>query len=93
MGRKDEILGLKIAPSALLQPTAKINEKAQKRVEHEAKVQAAKTFFRELETINKNNLSIEEKIDLLLDCFIHAGPAWANMENISIDTLGNPFKD
>lgn len=93
MQEEHEIWGLKIAPAVKRQATAKYEEKLQKRQEHQAKVLAAKQFFQNLETMDISTLTTEQKLDLLLNCFIHAAPAWANMENVNIDVLGNPFKE
>ncbi len=93
MDKTIELLGVKIASKFNMLPEAKKQQKKQKRLEHETKVQEAKTFFSDID--NKISLAVttEAKMDLILQCFKHLGPSLANIENLSVDTTGVPFKE
>lgn len=93
MQKITEVLGIKIARQADLQSEAKKVEKQQKRVKHFAKVSFSKEFFKTLEQDILTKTTAEEKIDLLLSCFIHLGHSLAHIENILFDNLGDPYRD
>jgi len=89
----ERLLGIKIAKAADMLPTAKRNEKRAKRFEHQTKVQEAKAFFSEIDNKIAIATTSEAKQDLILQCFKYLGPSLANIENLSADTTGEPFKE
>lgn len=84
-------LGFKVARNIDTFSAGKLQNKRNKRVALIQKSKQAKQFFSSLTNINKSTMTLEEKVDLLLDCFMNLSLSLANMENAYVDIFDNPF--
>lgn len=93
MKKTREVKGIKIASKVDMLSTSKRTIKQQKREEHSLKLNISKEFFATLENTDTSNITTDEKLDLVIECFKKLGPSLAHIENLSTDTTGNPFGD
>lgn len=84
-------LGMKVARNIDTMSKTKLQQKAAKRAALITKTKQAKQFFSQLKDLDKSSLTTDEKLNMILDCFIHVGNTLANMENAYIDIFDNPF--